>query len=210
MKPAENPHAEAPYIVGEGEWEPKSALPEMWEVMHECEKAGLDIYNTETIVHWHIFFQQHDIASFGEFLQKLNEGRKKRDFYEFNKYCLALYRKVHEMQLAGEMHPVERELIEERMSGAVRREQRGDEYHSDPGNDYWRRRASIVGPDYRELPRSYEKLRASYVSFEEFMADHKEFDGPRDGELEIQGQVSRDVINKRRKESAQNARTALG
>ena len=85
-------------------------------------------------------------------------------------------RRVHERQAAGEMHPVEKTLIENRMAGAVRRDQLGDKYHSDSGNDYWQRRASIAGPDYRELPSSYEKLRGSYKSFEEFMAAHKEFD----------------------------------
>jgi len=177
MKPLEDdPQAEAPYIVGEGEWESGSSLPEMWEVAHECKKAGLDIYNTETIVHWYIFFQQHDVATLEEFLRKLTEGAEKKDFYEFSKYCLTLYHKVHEMQLASGLNSIEKNLIETFMAGAAVRDQLGDKYHSDSGNDYWQRRASIAGPDYRELPSSYEKLRGSYKSFEEFMAAHKEFD----------------------------------
>ena len=209
MKPAEDLQAEAPYLVGEGEWEPKSALPDMWEVMHQCENAGLNSNATRTIVHWYIFFKQHNAATLEEFLGKFAEGAEKKDFFEFSKYCIALYRKVHEMQLASGLNPIEEALVREQMEGAVDMDQLGDEYHEDPKNDYWQRRASIVGPDFRELPRSYVKLMGSYDSFEEFREAHKKFDGW-DMASEIQDQMMRIAINKRSNDSAGKARTVLG
>lgn len=116
---------------------------------------------------------------------------------------------MHEKQLAEDIHPLEKNFIRERMKGAEEMDQLGDEYHSDPGNDYWQRRASIAGPDYRELPRSYEKLRGSYDSFEEFMADHKRFDGF-DENISIQDQMRRSVLNKRRNDTSGKIHTVLG
>lgn len=193
---------ELPFALGRSKWERQSALPDMWSVVHQCEKADLNIYATATIVRWYIFLKQHDAATLGEFLQKFAEGTAKRDFYAFSKYCLALYSKVHEKQLAGGMNPIEESFIRDRMKGAEAMDQLGDKYHEDPGVDYWQRRASIVGPDDRELPRMYVKLMGSYDSFEDFMKAHKEFD-------KTNADKSARVVGAGTEKIAHAARTAL-
>lgn len=208
MQFAEYPSADS-YKVGEGEWEPTSALPDMWKIVHQCQEAGLDMDEIETVVHLYIFFKQHSAATLEEFLAKLAEGAKKEDYYEFGKYCIALDRKVHEMQLASGLNRIEEPLIRERMKGAEEMDQLGDEYHEDPKSDYWQTSASMIGPDYRELPRSYVKLMGSYKSFEEFMAAHKKFVTLPDTESLIQAQMRRVIINRRRDGHAGEIRTAL-
>lgn len=128
-----------------------------------------------------------------ELLQKFDEGAAKKDFYEFSKYCIGLYRNVHEKQLAEETDPREKAFIEQEMIGTTRMEQLGDQYHEDPKSDYWKRRPIIVGPNrQRELPWSYRALRRDYNNLEECMADHREFD--RRGGKPAQVETSRNGI----------------
>ncbi len=200
---------ESPFTLGKSKWELQSALPDMWKVVHQCKNVGLEIQATETIVCWYTFFEQHDVASLEEFLQKFAESAQKKDFYDFSKYCIGLYRKVHEKQLTNNVHPIEQKLIRTFMEEAEEMDQLGDEYHEDPADDYWQRRASIAGPDYRELPRAYVKLRGSYKSFENFMADHKRFDGF-DENTSIKDQMRRSVLNKHRNGTSKKIHTVLG
>lgn len=172
----EGEEEEARLEAARQEWNIDSAMPDVWQTVHHCEDAGLDIYETETIVNWYIFFKMHDAATLEQFLQKFAEGSEKKDFYEFSKFCIGLYRDVHQKRLTKHITPGWREFIKEQMAGAVSMDQLGDEYHEDSENDYWQTNASIAGPDDRELPRSYLKLMGSYKSFEEFIAAHKEFD----------------------------------
>lgn len=162
--------------AGLSDWDPKSHLTDMWEVMHHCQDAGLEQYNTQTIVELYIFFKEHNVATVEEFLHKLDECAEKKDFYEFSKYCIGLYRQVHEKQLTEETDPRDRVFIRERMAGAIRMDQLGDRYHQDPKNDHWQRRATINGLARWELPRSYWALLRDYRNLQECMADHREFD----------------------------------
>jgi len=168
--------SEAPFTLGKSKWERRSELPDMWKVVHQCENAGLNIYATETITRLYILFQQHEAATLEEFLGKFAEGAEKKDFYKFSKYCMGLYRNIYKGLLASNMHPVERNLVQELMKGAADMDQLGDEHHENPKDDYWQTNASVIGPDDRELPRSYVKLRGQYIGFEDFLRDHKEFD----------------------------------
>lgn len=166
---------ESPFTLGKSGWERQSALPDIWKVVHQCKNAGFDSHATTTIIHWYVFFKQHDAATLEEFLQKFAEGAKKRDFYGFSKYCLTLYCQVHKEQLERDVHPVEKNLIRQIMKEAEEMDELGDEYRN-PADDYWQKNACIAGPDYRELPRSYVKLMSSFGSFEEFLEAHKCFD----------------------------------
>ena len=189
---------EAPFILGKSEWNEESTFPEVWQVVHQCKNVYPSIQATEVIASWYIFLKQHNAATLEEFLQKFAEGAERKDFFDFSKYCIALYRQVHEKQLAGALHPLERKLIEQQMEGAVRMDQLGDAWHNEPGNDYWEKDASILGPDYRELPRPYLRLRESHIGFENFMAAYKKFDRPPGVMSDIEAQVSRSVVNSRR------------
>lgn len=175
MKLSEIPSADS-YKVGEGEWKPTSTLPDVWKVVHQCREAGLDIHEAAPLAHWLIFLSQHKVATMEEFLQKFAECAEKKDFYEFSKYCLALYRKVHEKQIRSSLNRIEKPLIEQFMQEAEEMEELGNEYHQNPKDSYWQKSASIAAPDDRELPRQYIKQLESYGSFEKFMEAHKECD----------------------------------
>ena len=192
------------------EWDTQAAMPAIQEIVVYCERAGLKIQNIGAIVNWYVFLKKNNATTLKEFLRKFSECAEGKNFYEFNKYCLGLYRRVNKKKLGEESDPLLKNLIKEWTADAAEMEKLGDEFHEDPKNNYWQRKANIAAPDERELPTAHVRLLEAYNSFEEFIAAHKEFDGPRDGESEIQEQMSRAAINKSRKDSAEKARTALG
>lgn len=194
------------YKLCRGHWEAKSEMPDMWVIMHQCKNIGFDIDSTELIVDWYIFLKQHKTATLEELLQKLEEGRKKKDYYDFSKYCLERYRKVHEMQQALDLNYIEKKLLKTIIKGTEEGDRYGDELYADQQNKYWQRRATIAAPDDRELPRAYVKLRDSYKSFAEFMRAHKEYKKPEDPFKEDTRWA---VINSRLRNTSEEVRSSL-
>lgn len=158
------------------EWNTDAVLPDIWEVAHHCERAGLDSYATETVVNWYVFLEQHTAVTLEKFLLEFDEGVRQKDYYNFSKYCLQHYREVHKKQLRGDLSPWRRDFIETQMRGAKDMDQLGGEYYADEQNNFWKENTSIAAPEPRELPSAYVRLLIDHQSFEKFLAAHKKFD----------------------------------
>lgn len=175
------------------EWDSKAALPGMWEIMQLCDDAHLKIQHAQVVVSWYVFLKHNNTTTLKEFLQKFSEGTEKKDFYEFGKYCFGLYRKVYEKQLAEATDPSLKSLIKERMEDSITMERLGDQCHEDPQNDYWQRRASMGAPDRSELPSGYTRILDTRNDIEDFLMEHKDFDGFRKNKSSMEMKIRMDI-----------------